>query len=163
MRKLPYARHYNPRLVYFLPTFWKSKTFFQGGFFKKVCPYVWLVFKSGFWSRVGYSGAARVSIIWISLGEHAGICLICLPELWFPFLAVGKEVTELLSAVKSTAKALVAPTKPPILFLCIGGGEDLGLALLLVGSLNANNFFTAWGLAAPTNWHKNYYYLVIIV
>ena len=43
-----YARHYNPRFVYFLPTFWSSKTFFQGAFFLKIWPYVWLVFKSGF-------------------------------------------------------------------------------------------------------------------
>ena len=57
---IPYARHYNPRFVYFLPTFWKSKTFFQGGFFRKFCPYVWLVFKSGFWSRAGYSGECTV-------------------------------------------------------------------------------------------------------
>jgi len=35
-------------ILYFLPTFWKSKTFFQGGFFRKFCPYVWLVLKSGF-------------------------------------------------------------------------------------------------------------------
>ena len=44
------------------------------------------------------------------------------------------------------------PTKPaPNLFLWTGGGEDLGLALVLpdIGSLKANNFFTAWGLAAP--------------
>ena len=46
--QLPYARHYNPRFVYFLPTFWRPKTFFQGGFFRKFCLYVWLVFKSGF-------------------------------------------------------------------------------------------------------------------
>ena len=45
---LPYARHYNPRFVYFLPTFWSPKTFFQGAFFLKFWPYVWLVFKSGF-------------------------------------------------------------------------------------------------------------------
>ena len=57
---IPYARHYNPRLVYFLPTFRKPKTFFQGGFVRKFCPYVWLVFKSGFWSRAGYSGACTV-------------------------------------------------------------------------------------------------------
>ena len=44
---LPYARHYNPRFVYFLPTFWRSKTFFQGFFFRKFCLCVWLVFKSG--------------------------------------------------------------------------------------------------------------------
>ena len=57
---LPYLSHYNPRFVYFLPTFWKSKTFFQWGFFRKFCPCVWLVFKSGFWSRAGYSGACTV-------------------------------------------------------------------------------------------------------
>ena len=53
-------RHYNPRFVYVLPTFWKSKTFFQGVFFRKFCPYVWLVFKSGFWSRAVYSGTCTV-------------------------------------------------------------------------------------------------------
>ena len=41
--KLPYARHYNPRFVYFLPTFWRPKTFFQGGFFINF----WPIFKSG--------------------------------------------------------------------------------------------------------------------
>ena len=45
---IPYARHYNPRFVYFLPTFSSPKTFFQGAFFLKFWPYVWLVFKSGF-------------------------------------------------------------------------------------------------------------------
>ena len=57
---IPYPRHYNLRFVYFLPTFWKPKMFFQGCFFRKFCPYVWLVFKSGFWSRAGYSGACTV-------------------------------------------------------------------------------------------------------
>ena len=57
---VPYARHYNPRFVYFLTTFWKPKTFFQRGFFRTFSPYVWLVFKSSFWSRVGYSGACTV-------------------------------------------------------------------------------------------------------
>ena len=47
-QQLPYARHYNPRFVYFLPTFWSTKTFFQWAFFLKFWPYVWLVFKSGF-------------------------------------------------------------------------------------------------------------------
>ena len=37
-----------PRFVYFLPTFWNPKTFFQGPFSLKFWPYVWLVFKSGF-------------------------------------------------------------------------------------------------------------------
>jgi hypothetical protein len=27
--QIPYTRHYNQRFVYFLPTFWKSKTFFH--------------------------------------------------------------------------------------------------------------------------------------
>ena len=45
---LTYKHQYNLQLVYFLPTFWRSKTFFQGGFFRKFCFYVWLVFKSGF-------------------------------------------------------------------------------------------------------------------
>jgi hypothetical protein len=45
---VPYARHYNPRFVYFLPTFWSQKMLFQGAFFLKFWPYVWLVFKSGF-------------------------------------------------------------------------------------------------------------------
>ena len=56
-------RHYNPRFVYFLPTFWSPKTFFQGAFFLKFWPYVWLVFKSGFQSRAGYSGARTVYIL----------------------------------------------------------------------------------------------------
>ena len=33
-------RHYNPRFVYFLPTFKSPKTFFQGAFFLKFWPYV---------------------------------------------------------------------------------------------------------------------------
>ena len=32
----------------------------KGFFFGKFCPYVWLVFKSGFKSRAGYSGAGTV-------------------------------------------------------------------------------------------------------
>ena len=34
-----------------------SKNVFQGTFFLKFWPYVWLVFKSGFKSRAGYDGA----------------------------------------------------------------------------------------------------------
>ena len=64
---LPYGRHYNPQFVYFLPNFWKSKTFFEGGFFRKFCPYVRLVFKSGLWSRAGYSGACTVCCTYFSL------------------------------------------------------------------------------------------------
>ena len=48
---IPYACHYNPRFVYFLPTFWSSFMYCD------LWPYVWLVFKSGFKSRAGYSGA----------------------------------------------------------------------------------------------------------
>ena len=39
--KLPYARHYNPRFVYILPTFKRQFLCFQGGFLGKF-PYVWL-------------------------------------------------------------------------------------------------------------------------
>ena len=39
------AHHYNPRLVYLLPPFWSPFLFYQleGFFFRKWCPYVWLV------------------------------------------------------------------------------------------------------------------------
>ena len=43
---LPYARYYNPRLVYFLPHFWIPYLCFQRRFFRKFCSYVWLIFKS---------------------------------------------------------------------------------------------------------------------
>ena len=33
---IPYERHYKPRFVYFLPTFWSPKTFFQGAFCLKI-------------------------------------------------------------------------------------------------------------------------------
>ena len=49
-------RHYDPRFVYFYPIFWCPFLCFQWRNFRKFCPYVWLVFKSGFKSRVGYSG-----------------------------------------------------------------------------------------------------------
>ena len=42
-----YARHYN-RFVYFLPTFKRPFLCFQRVFFRKFCPYAWLVFKSDF-------------------------------------------------------------------------------------------------------------------
>ena len=51
---IPYARHYNPRFVYFLPTFWGSFMYCD------LSPYVWLVFKSNFYSRGGYSGVCTV-------------------------------------------------------------------------------------------------------
>ena len=46
---IPYARHYKPRLVYFL--YWKTCLCFQGGFIRKFCPCVWLLFKSRLWWR----------------------------------------------------------------------------------------------------------------
>ena len=45
--RLPYARHYNPRFVYFSPLFEDEKRFFKEVFFRKFGLYVWLVFKSG--------------------------------------------------------------------------------------------------------------------
>ena len=35
---------------------------FLGGFFRIVCPYLWLIFKSGFYSRADYDGAHTVCI-----------------------------------------------------------------------------------------------------
>ena len=43
-----YACQYNSQLVYFLHHFWSPLLCFQGGFFQKFCPYVWLVFKGSF-------------------------------------------------------------------------------------------------------------------
>ena len=48
---LPYMRYYKPQLVYFLPHFQRPFLCFKGGFFRKFCPYVWLVFKSRLWWR----------------------------------------------------------------------------------------------------------------
>ena len=45
---LPNARHYNPPFISFLPYFRSPFLCFQAVFFGKFCPYVWLVFKSGF-------------------------------------------------------------------------------------------------------------------
>ena len=52
--ELPYARHYKPRLVYFLPTFWSSFMYCD------LWPYVWLINESGFKSRAAYGGARTV-------------------------------------------------------------------------------------------------------
>ena len=41
--RIPQARHYNPRFVYFLPTFRRPFLCFQGGFFRKLCPYLCMV------------------------------------------------------------------------------------------------------------------------
>ena len=45
--QIPYARHYNPRPVYFKATFWRPKTIIQEVIFLKFWPYVRLVFKRG--------------------------------------------------------------------------------------------------------------------
>ena len=45
---LLYAHHYNLQFLYFQLTFWRSKTLIPGVFFRKFCPYVWLVFMSCF-------------------------------------------------------------------------------------------------------------------
>ena len=52
---LPYARHYNPRFVYFLHTFGSPNwNVFQWAFFIKFWSYLWLVFKSGLqWRAYG--------------------------------------------------------------------------------------------------------------
>ena len=57
---IPYACHCNPRFVYFLPHFWRPFLCFQGGFFTKFCPYVWL--ESGFQLRACYDGVGAVVI-----------------------------------------------------------------------------------------------------
>ena len=54
---IPYPSHYNPRLVYFLPTFWSPKTFFQGAFFPKILALFMVsiherfLIKNGLWWR----------------------------------------------------------------------------------------------------------------
>ena len=54
---ITYARHYNPRFVYFLPTFWSPKTFLRG-FFLKILALCMVsiqerfLIKSGLWWRV---------------------------------------------------------------------------------------------------------------
>ena len=55
-----YTRHYNPWFVYFSPQYWRPFLCFQGVFLGKLCPYVWLVSKSGLWSRAGYGGTHTV-------------------------------------------------------------------------------------------------------
>jgi hypothetical protein len=47
-------------LYTFYPIFEGQKRFLKELFFVKFWPYVWLVFKSGFKSRAGYSGARTV-------------------------------------------------------------------------------------------------------
>ena len=44
--------------------FFKSKNVFSRNFFLKFWAYVWLVFKSGFLSRLGYDGKLMVSGFW---------------------------------------------------------------------------------------------------
>ena len=45
---IPYALHYNPRIVYLLFTFWSPKTFFQGAFFLKFWPLCMVSIQEGF-------------------------------------------------------------------------------------------------------------------
>ena len=52
---IPYARHYNPRFVYFLSIFRSSFMYCD------LWPYVWLINQSGFKSRAAYGGARTVS------------------------------------------------------------------------------------------------------
>ena len=56
-RKILHACHYNLQFVYFLPHFWMPKMLFEGAFFVKFRPHARFVFKSGFKSTAGYSGA----------------------------------------------------------------------------------------------------------
>jgi hypothetical protein len=52
--------------------------FFQGFFFLKFCPYAWLVFKSGFYSRAGYNGARTVNQM--ALPNYSPDPRVCLNE-----------------------------------------------------------------------------------
>jgi hypothetical protein len=47
--------------------------FFQGAFFLKFWPYVWLVFSSGFKSREGYDGAHMVVLYVGSKSTNRGL------------------------------------------------------------------------------------------
>ena len=63
MIKLPYARHYKPRLVYFLPHFSLRFIFKSGYIADNLCTkklYVFKKVKSGFKSRAGYNGECTV-------------------------------------------------------------------------------------------------------
>ena len=62
---IPYMHHYNPQLVYFYPPFLKPISLFSRRFFRKFCPYVWLVFKK----VLGYNGAHTVY-------EYMSACLL---------------------------------------------------------------------------------------
>ncbi len=68
---------------------------------------------------------------------------------------VGSEVTELLSAVRSTAclwgfEMTAAPLPEPLRTNDGEADEEIVFGLnLLLGSLKESSFFTAWGLAAP--------------
>ena len=41
-----YMHYFNPRFVYFKPTFWRSKTFFSSFFSENYAFYLWIAFKS---------------------------------------------------------------------------------------------------------------------
>ena len=51
--KVPYMCHYNPWFVYFKLTYWRSKTFFQGGF-QKILPLCMVSIQEQFLNKSGY-------------------------------------------------------------------------------------------------------------
>ena len=57
---IPYARHYNPQFVYFLPTFWSPKTFFQGAFFLKILALCMISIQERFLIKSVLDGARTV-------------------------------------------------------------------------------------------------------
>ena len=60
MKYIPYARHYNPRFVYFYPIFEDHFFVFKEIFSQNsVLMYVWLIIKSGLWWRA-YSNSLEI-------------------------------------------------------------------------------------------------------
>jgi hypothetical protein len=51
------------RGLYIFTPFLKTISLFSRRFFRKFCPYVRLVFKSGFYSRAGYDGACTYGML----------------------------------------------------------------------------------------------------
>ena len=68
-KDIAYARNYNPRFVYFLPTFWRSIYVFSRRFFLELCP--------GFWSRAGYSGGCTYGTSYSGALSSVLLTLIC--------------------------------------------------------------------------------------
>ena len=58
-----YARHYNPRFVYFFPIFEGQKSLLRSFFRKFLTLCTVIAFKSGLKSRAGYSGARTVILL----------------------------------------------------------------------------------------------------